>query len=77
MIVFDDVIENVLSNKKFNPIVTELFRKLSISFGFITKSYFAVSKNIRPHYKHYENSKQTRTSTNRIKSFIRYWLSRL
>ena len=67
MIVFDDVmIENVLSNKKFNPIVTELFRKLSISFGFITKSYFAVSKNIRPHYKHYENSKQTRTSTNRI-----------
>ena len=40
----------MLSNKKFNPIVTELFirgRKLNISLVFITQSYFVVPKNIR------------------------------
>ena len=40
----------MLSNKKLNPIVTELFitgRKLSISLVFITQSYFAVPKKIR------------------------------
>ena len=50
LIVFDDMIANMLSNKKINPIVTELFisgRKLSISLVFITQSYFAVPKNIR------------------------------
>ena len=40
----------MLSNKKLNPIVTELFirgRKLNNSLVFITQSYFADSKNIR------------------------------
>ena len=39
----------MLSNKKRNPIVTELFirgRKLNISLVFITQSYFAVPQNI-------------------------------
>ena len=50
--VFDDVIADILSNKKLNPIVTELFKKklgkkLNISIVFITQSYFAVPKNIR------------------------------
>ena len=34
LIVFDDVVANMISNKKLNPIVTELFirgRKLKIS----------------------------------------------
>ena len=47
MIVFDDMIADMLSNKKPNPIVTELFirgRKLNISLVFITQSYFAVPK---------------------------------
>ena len=42
------MIADVLSNKKLNPIVTELFnrgRKLKISLLFITRSYFAVPKN--------------------------------
>ena len=46
----------MLSNKKLNPIVTELFirgRKLNISFVFITKCYFAVPKNIRLNSTHY------------------------
>ena len=45
LIAFDDMIVDMLSNKKLNPIVTELFirgRKLNISFVFIIQSYFAV-----------------------------------
>ena len=40
----------MLSNKKLNPIVAELFirgRKLNLYLVFITQSYFAVPKNIR------------------------------
>ena len=56
LIVFDDIISDMLSNKKLNPIVTELFirgRKLNISLVFITQSYFAVPKNIRLNSTHY------------------------
>ena len=41
------MIDDMLSNKKLNPVVTELFirgRKLNISLLFITQSYFAVPK---------------------------------
>ena len=41
---------DMLSNKTFNPIVTELFirkRKLNVSLIFITQSYFPVPKIIR------------------------------
>ena len=44
------MIADMLSKKKFNPIIIELFitdRKLNISFVFITQFYFAVPKNIR------------------------------
>ena len=37
--IFDDIIADMLSNKKLNPIVTEFFirdRKLNISLVFIT-----------------------------------------
>ena len=50
LIVFNDMIADMLSNKKLNPTVTELFirgRKLNISLVFITQSYFPVPKNIR------------------------------
>ena len=43
------MIADMLSNKKVNPKVTELFirgRKLNISLVFITQSCFAMSKNI-------------------------------
>ena len=46
----------MLSNNKLNRKVIDLFirdRKLSISFGFITQSYFAVPKNIRVNSTHY------------------------
>ena len=54
--VFDDVVADMLSNKKLQPRVTELFikkRKLNISLVFITQSYFAVPKNIRLNSTHY------------------------
>ena len=50
------LIADMLSNKIFNPIVTELFtraRKLNISLAFITQSYFSVPKNIRLNSTHY------------------------
>ena len=50
LIVLDDMIADMLSNKKRNPIVTELFirgRKPKIYLVFITHSYFAVQKIIR------------------------------
>ena len=46
----------MLNDKKFNPIVTELFirgGKLNISLVFITRSYFAVPKDIRINSTHY------------------------
>ena len=49
LIVFDDIIVDMLSNKKISPIVTELFIsgiKLNISHVFISQSYFALPKNI-------------------------------
>ena len=50
------MIDDMLSNKKLNPVVTELFirgRKLNISLLFITQSYFAVPKNIKLNSTHY------------------------
>ena len=52
LIVFDDMIADMLSNKKLSPIVTELFRKvergkLNFFIAFITQSYFSLPKNIR------------------------------
>ena len=56
LIVFDDMIAYMLGNKKFNPVVTELFitgKKLKISFVFITKSYFSVTNNIKLNSMHH------------------------
>ena len=50
------MIADMLSSKKLNPRVTELFirgTKLKISLVFITQSYFAVVKNIRLNSTHY------------------------
>ena len=47
MIVFDDMISHVMSNKKSQQVLKELFircRKLNISLCFLTQSYFSVSE---------------------------------
>ena len=56
LIVFDDMIADILSNRKSIQIVFELFirgGKLNTSFVFITKSYFSVPKNIRLNSTHF------------------------
>ena len=56
LIVFDDMIADMINNKKLNSIVTELFirgRKLNISLVFITQSYFKVLKDVRLNTTHF------------------------
>ena len=56
LIVFDDMIADMINNKKLNSIVTELFikgRKLNISLIFITQSYFKVPKDVRNNRTHF------------------------
>ena len=56
LIMFDDMIAAMESNKKSSPIVTELFlggRKFNISLVFISQSYFKVPKTRRLNATHY------------------------
>ena len=56
LIVFDDMIADMINNKKLNSIITELFirgRKLNISLVFITQSYFKVPKDVRLNTTHF------------------------
>ena len=56
LIVFDDMITDMIHNKKLNSIVTELFirgRKLNISLVFITQSYFKIPKDVRLNTSHF------------------------
>ena len=56
LIVFDDMIADMIKNKQLNSIVTELFirgRKLNISLVFITQSYFKVPKDVRLNITHF------------------------
>ena len=48
--VFDDMVANIINNKKLNSVLTELFiggRKLNISLVFITQLYFKIPKHVR------------------------------
>ena len=56
LIIFDDMIADVMTNKKIQAIIKQLFircRKLNISLVFITQCYFSVPKNIRLNSTHY------------------------
>ena len=56
LIVFDDMIADIMTNKKFQAIIKELFircRKLNISLAFITQSYFSVPKDVKLNSTHY------------------------
>ena len=49
LLVFDDMIADMINNNKLNSIVTELFirgRKLDISLIFITQSYFKFQRTL-------------------------------
>ena len=50
LILFDNLIVDMINNKKLNSVVTELFirgRKLNISLVFIMQSYFKFPKDVR------------------------------
>ena len=56
LIVFDDMIADMMNNKKLNSVVTKLFirgRKLKISLIFITQSYFKVPQDVRNNSTHF------------------------
>ena len=56
LIIFDDMITDIMRSEKFKAIVKELFircRKLSISIVFITESYFKTPKDARLNSTHY------------------------
>ena len=56
LIVFSNMIADMISNKKLNSIVMELFircRKLNISLVFISQSYFKIPKDVRNNSTHF------------------------
>ena len=56
LIVFDDMISHIMSNKKAQQVLKELFircRKLNILLCFLTQSYFSVPKDVRLNCTHY------------------------
>ena len=56
LIVFDNMIADMINNKKLNSIVTKLFirgRKINISLVFIAQSYFKVPKDVRLNTTHF------------------------
>ena len=56
LIAFDEMIADMIHNKKLNSIVTELFirgRKLNISLVFNTQSCFKVPKDVRLNNSHF------------------------
>ena len=56
LIAFDDMIADIMTNKRFQAIIKELFircRKLNISLVFITQPYFTVPKDVKLNSTHY------------------------
>ena len=50
LIIFDDMIADIMTNKKCQALIKQLFircRKLNISLVFITQSFFSVPKDVR------------------------------
>ena len=56
LIIFDDMISHVISDKKTQQILKDLFircRRLNISICFLTQSYFLVPKDVRLNCTHF------------------------
>ena len=76
LIMFDDLIVDMIRDKNFHPVVTELFimgQKLKNYFGvYYTGTHSCTKFYKSKHYAllHHEDSKQTRASTNCYQSVI-------
>ena len=69
LIMFDDMVADIMTNKKFQAIIKEKFircKKLNISLVFITQSYFSVPKEVRLHSTHYLIMKINKTELQNI-----------
>ena len=56
LIVFDDMVADIMTNKRFHAIIKELFvrcRKLNINLVFTSHSYFSVPEEVRLNSAHY------------------------
>ena len=56
LIVFDDMVADIMTHKKVQAIIKELFircRKVNTSLVFITQSYFSAPKDVRLDSTHY------------------------
>ena len=56
ILLIDDMIADIMTNKKFQAVIKELFircRKLNISLVFITQSFFSVPKGVILNSMHY------------------------
>ena len=82
LIVFDDMIVDIMGNKKSQAVIKELLircEKLNILLIFITQSYFSVPKDARLNTTHcffMKKTKQKRITKYCNWSFCRHWLQR-
>ena len=56
LIVFDDMIADMINDKKLNPVVTELFirgRKIGLSLIFISQPYLEIPKDVKLNSTHF------------------------
>ena len=56
LIVFDDMIADMINDKKLNLVVTELFirdRKIGLSLIFISQSYLEIPKDVKLNSTHF------------------------
>ena len=80
LIVFNDTIADMMTNKKFQAIIKELFircRKLNILLVFITQSYFSIPKDVRLNSKYHlimkiSNKKELQNIAINHSAFIDY-----
>ena len=72
LIVFDDMIEGIKSNKKLSSKVTESFlrRRNLIFYLFSYQSYFKVPKTIKLNATHYFMMKVLNKNENSVNSFL-------
>ena len=79
LIIFGDMIADMINNKKLNSIVTKLFikgRKLNISLVFIRQSYFKVPKDVRLNTTHFLSRKfQIKENFKKLHEIIRQILA--
>ena len=69
LIVFDDMIDDMINNKKIYSMVTKLFirgRKINISLVFITQSYFKVPKDVKLNTTHLSQKFQIKENFNKL-----------